>query len=60
MKIHEIGVGELPVIQRAVITIGSFDGVHTGHQKILKQMKEVADGLGGETIIITFFHIRGR
>ena len=55
MKIHEIGAGELPVIQRAVITIGSFDGVHTGHQKILNHMKEVADSLGGETIIITFF-----
>lgn len=55
MKIHEIGAGELPVFQRAVITIGSFDGVHTGHQKILNQMKQVAATLGGETIIITFF-----
>ncbi len=55
MKIHEIGTGELPDFRNAVITIGSFDGVHTGHQKILNQMKEVADAIGGETVIITFF-----
>lgn len=55
MKIHEIGTGELPAFRNAVITIGSFDGVHTGHQKILNQMKEVAGAIGGETVIITFF-----
>lgn len=55
MRIHEIGTGELPAFRNAVITIGSFDGVHTGHQKILNRMKEVAAAIGGETVIITFF-----
>jgi riboflavin kinase/FMN adenylyltransferase len=55
MKIHEIGVAPLPSFHRAVITIGSFDGVHTGHRKILAQMKEVANQIGGETVIITFY-----
>lgn len=55
MKIHEIGSGDLPSFRNAVITIGSFDGVHTGHRKILNQMKKVAAAIGGETVIITFF-----
>lgn len=55
MRIHEIGAERLPVFQRAVITIGSFDGVHTGHRQILERMKQEAAQIGGETVIITFF-----
>ena len=44
----------LPVFRRAVITIGTFDGVHTGHQQILRQLKQEADRIDGETVIITF------
>jgi len=38
----------------AVITIGTFDGVHTGHQQIIEQLKNEAATIGGETVIITF------
>lgn len=55
MKVHEISAAPLPDFQRAVITIGSFDGVHTGHRKILERMKQEAAEIGGETVIITFF-----
>ncbi|MDE1191278.1 MAG: bifunctional riboflavin kinase/FAD synthetase [Arachidicoccus sp.] len=44
----------LPSFKNAVITIGTFDGVHRGHQKIIKQLKEEADVVNGESIIITF------
>ena len=44
----------LPSFKNAVITIGTFDGVHTGHQQIILQLKKEAESIGGETLIITF------
>ena len=39
----------------AVVTSGTFDGVHRGHQKILNRLKEIAERNGGETVVITFW-----
>jgi riboflavin kinase / FMN adenylyltransferase len=47
-------IERLPPFTKAVITIGTFDGVHLGHQKILSQLKEEAERTGGETVILTF------
>ena len=47
-------IDHLPAFRRAVITIGTFDGVHTGHQKILEQLHREAARIDGETVIITF------
>jgi riboflavin kinase/FMN adenylyltransferase len=44
----------LPDFRNAVITIGTFDGVHTGHQQIIKQLTEEAKNVNGESVIITF------
>lgn len=44
----------LPPIPNAVLTIGSFDGVHRGHQQILHQVKELAAQEKGESVVITF------
>lgn len=44
----------LPEFKKAVITIGSFDGVHQGHKKILKTLVDKAKEVGGESIVITF------
>lgn len=44
----------LPAFKNAVVTIGTFDGVHLGHRKIIAQLKEEAARIGGETVIITF------
>jgi len=38
-----------------VITIGNFDGVHLGHQKIFQDLKNEAKKIHGTDIIITFF-----
>lgn len=38
-----------------MITIGTFDGVHTGHRQIIAQLKEEASRINGETVIITFY-----
>jgi riboflavin kinase / FMN adenylyltransferase len=44
----------LPPFRNAVLTIGTFDGVHTGHQQLIAQMKKQAAEVNGETVIITF------
>ncbi|MBX2876882.1 MAG: bifunctional riboflavin kinase/FAD synthetase [Saprospiraceae bacterium] len=45
---------DLPEFKEAVITIGSFDGVHSGHQKIIQKVRQLAQKVGGESVIITF------
>jgi len=54
MQIH-YHTDQLPVFRRAVITIGTFDGVHTGHAQILEQLRAEAARIDGETVIVTFF-----
>ena len=46
---------ELPKFKNTVITIGTFDGVHKGHQKILKRITDIAQSINGESILITFY-----
>jgi riboflavin kinase/FMN adenylyltransferase len=46
---------DLPVFKNAVITIGSFDGVHSGHQKILSRVRSLAKEIDGESVVITFY-----
>ena len=41
-------------IKNAVVTIGTFDGVHLGHQAIFKEMRRLAKEIGGETVVVTF------
>jgi riboflavin kinase / FMN adenylyltransferase len=54
MRIYQ-HINDLPAFRKAVITIGTFDGVHTGHAQILQQLRQEADRIGGETVIITFY-----
>jgi riboflavin kinase/FMN adenylyltransferase len=46
---------QLPAFRRAVITIGTFDGVHSGHAQILHQLRQEAARIDGETVIVTFY-----
>ncbi|CAN5426090.1 bifunctional riboflavin kinase/FAD synthetase [soil metagenome] len=46
---------EVPVLEKPVMTLGTFDGVHLGHQKILARLKEVARVAGGEVVLLTFY-----
>jgi riboflavin kinase/FMN adenylyltransferase len=45
---------QLPRFTRSVITIGTFDGVHHGHQKIIDALLREASAVSGESLIITF------
>lgn len=38
----------------ATVTTGTFDGVHIGHQKIIKRLNQVAHDAGGESVLFTF------
>ena len=53
MKVH-YDIEQLPVFTNAVITIGTFDGVHLGHRQVISRLKAEAKAVGGETVIITF------
>jgi riboflavin kinase/FMN adenylyltransferase len=48
-------IEEFQSIKNPVLTIGTFDGVHVGHQKIIEKMQEIARKTDGETVIFTFY-----
>ena len=54
MKVYT-DIDSLPVFTRAVITTGSFDGVHTGHAQIIAQLLKEAENINGTPVLITFF-----
>jgi riboflavin kinase/FMN adenylyltransferase len=47
-------LSKLPKFRNAVITIGTFDGVHKGHQQLIKRISELAKNINGESVIVTF------
>ena len=53
MKVYR-NIIETRNIPNAVVTIGTFDGVHLGHQAIFNKMKALAQDVGGETVVVTF------
>ncbi len=54
MKIYH-GIDDFVRLEYAVVTSGTFDGVHVGHQKILARLTELANKQKGETVVITFW-----
>ena len=54
MKVYH-DIKDFIKIPNAIVTIGTFDGVHLGHQAVFKQMVDKARQIGGETVVITFF-----
>ena len=41
--------------QKTIVTIGTFDGVHIGHQKIIKELIEEAKSSNKKSVLLTFF-----
>jgi riboflavin kinase/FMN adenylyltransferase len=54
MKIHR-GLQEFTPLPHAVVTQGTFDGVHLGHREILKKVVEMARHRNAESVMVTFF-----
>lgn len=46
---------QLAEINNPVVTIGTFDGVHKGHQMIIDRLNEEARKIGGESVLFTFY-----
>lgn len=42
-------------LKNPVVTTGTFDGVHIGHQKLIKSLKNTASKIQGETVVVTFY-----
>jgi riboflavin kinase/FMN adenylyltransferase len=42
-------------LPNAVVTSGTFDGVHVGHQRILSRLNEIAEKNKGESVVITLW-----
>ena len=54
MKIYHT-IDDFSKLKNAIVTSGTFDGVHLGHQRILQRLGEVAEKYKGETVVITFW-----
>lgn len=53
MKVYR-SLEELPKIKNAIVTQGTFDGVHAAHKTIIARLKELARQHNGETVLMTF------
>ena len=54
LKVYK-NLEEFTQVKNLVATVGTFDGVHVGHQEIIEKLKEVAKQTDGETLLLTFF-----
>ncbi|MCZ6900750.1 MAG: riboflavin biosynthesis protein RibF, partial [Bacteroidetes bacterium] len=54
MEIYQ-GIEEFYPVQNAVVTSGTFDGVHLGHKVILKRLIQLAKKRQGQSVVLTFW-----
>lgn len=54
MKIYN-SIASYKSSKKAIVTIGTFDGVHIGHQKIIEKLTQNAKNLDCESLVLTFF-----
>lgn len=48
-------IGDFPVLSQAVVTSGTFDGVHVGHQKIIQRLLEITRATNGQSVVVTYW-----
>ncbi len=54
MKVYT-SIEDFKDVKNPVVTTGTFDGVHLGHQKIISRLKDAAKEENGETVLLTFY-----
>ncbi len=53
MKVYT-DIDDFKEVKNPIVTTGTFDGVHLGHQKIINRLKDAAKEENGETVLLTF------
>jgi riboflavin kinase/FMN adenylyltransferase len=53
-RLFDVTSGLPPDVTRTAVTVGSFDGVHRGHQDVLRQLVTRAQQLGVRSLLVTF------
>lgn len=53
MQVHRT-LAQMPDFRRPVVTIGSFDGIHGGHVRLLERVRQLAKDVDGEQVVLTF------
>lgn len=48
-------LAQFPVLPHAVVTSGTFDGVHLGHQKIIERLLEITRATNGQSVVVTYW-----
>ncbi|MBK7184157.1 MAG: bifunctional riboflavin kinase/FAD synthetase [Bacteroidetes bacterium] len=54
MKVYT-NIDDFIGVKNPIVTTGTFDGVHVGHQKIIARLKALAKEEDGETVLLTFY-----
>ena len=54
MRIYR-DLSEIKYDENSIVTLGTFDGVHLGHRKIIKDVVKKAAEMGGRSFVITFY-----
>lgn len=49
------GIENIYKIHKPVITVGTFDGLHLGHKKVINFVKQKANEINGKSVVITFW-----
>lgn len=48
-------INNFPSIDYPIVALGNFDGIHLGHQELLKKIVEIKNQKGGKAIVFTFY-----
>ncbi len=54
MKVYD-GLDSFNTNNKSVVTSGTFDGVHKGHQKIIAKLVAMAEEIKGESVLLTYW-----